>query len=104
MRPRRSRSGYKILQVVQDLQRGAQRIGGGNGVAAFAVDGQQEAADRRSGAVAVVQQRRPVGIAALRRVLAEGREHPPRLGQAGAGGLQGGRFGDGGGGIGQRGF
>ena len=75
---------HQILQVVQHLQRRAEPVRRGERlrVPAIAVQPQQHPPDRIGGAAAVVLQRRPVGVAPLRRVLLEGGEHQPRLRRA----------------------
>ena len=67
-----------ILQVVDDLQRRAQRVGGRPGRAVFAVHVEHEAADRHGRVAAIVHELVPVGVAQLGDVAA-GR---PRAGRA----------------------
>ena len=83
--------GGAVLQVVQHLQRGAERVGGGVGRGRLAVQVEHVAADRHRGQAAVIVQLVPARAAVLRRVLPEGVEQVERvaggdagLGQAGA--------------------
>ena len=63
-----------ILEMVEHLKRRAERIGGCVGVARFAVDVEDVAADRHGGDAAVVEQLVPGRVAALGGVLTEGDE------------------------------
>jgi hypothetical protein len=60
-----------ILQVIDDLQGGAERVVGRPGGAAFAMDVEHEAADRHGGIGAVADQVVPVAVAQLGYVHAE---------------------------------
>ena len=79
-RPRAGRRGRAaivlaaILQVVDHLQRRAQRVGGGPGRLVLAVHVEDEAADRRRREPAVIHQLGPIGVAGLAHVEAEGVE------------------------------
>ena len=80
-----------VLQMIEDLQRGAQRVRSRPGVAALAVQVEQLPADRRGGIAAIFHQIVPVAVAQLDRVLAERVQHvvamlsgDPGRGEAGA--------------------
>ena len=64
-----------VLQVVQHLQRGAQRVRSRPGVAALAVQVEQLAADRRGRIAAILHQIVPVAVAQLDRILAKRVQH-----------------------------
>ena len=68
-----------VLQVVQHLQRIAQRIGIRVELGALAVQIEQETADRRGGQRAVAEQILPVAIAKLGRIVLEGGEQVERV-------------------------
>jgi hypothetical protein len=78
----RSAVGHQILQVVQDLQTRAERIGGRIGRRILPMHPQQHAPDRVGGAGAVIFEFGPIRVAALGRVLAEGAEHGARFRRA----------------------
>jgi hypothetical protein len=61
-----------VLQVIEDLQGGAERVGGGIACRVLAMQIQQVAPDRVGGEAAVAEQFAPVGVAQLHRVLLEG--------------------------------
>ena len=64
-----------VLQMVQHLQRGAQRVRSRPSVAALAVQIEQLPADRRRRIAAILHQIVPVAVAQLDRVLAERAQH-----------------------------
>jgi hypothetical protein len=68
-----------ILQMIEHLERAAQRIGGGMGRRVLAVQIEHVAADRHRRIAAILQQRRPAFIALLRRILAEGAQQIARM-------------------------
>ena len=68
-----------ILQMIDDLQRGAQRIIGGPGVPAFAMHIQHEAAHRHRRIAAIIDQIVPIAIAQLGDVAAEGFQQIQRM-------------------------
>jgi hypothetical protein len=68
-----------ILQVIDDLQRGAERIIGGPQRAALAVDVEHVAPDRHGGVGAVADQVVPITVAQLGHVHAEGGEQILRM-------------------------
>ena len=63
---------HEVLEVVEDLQRRAQRVRRGVRARRLAVEAQQEAAHRVGRAAAIVDELRPVGVARFHRVLPEG--------------------------------
>jgi hypothetical protein len=92
--------GPQVLQVVEDLQGRAERIGWGVGRRILAVETQEEAPDGVGGAGAVAEKLGPIGIARLDGVLPEGveqeacfREPGPVVGRNG---VERRRFGQGG--------
>jgi hypothetical protein len=87
--------GLEVLEVVEDLEGGAERVGGRVRLGPLAVQAEQEAADGIGGAGAVMEKLGPIGVAGHRRVLPESVEHQARLREPGAvlgrGGVQRGR-------------
>ncbi len=69
----------QILQMVQHLERGAERVGGWMGLPALAMQGEHHSSDRVGGEAAVLRELVPARIAALGRVLAEGDEQVGRV-------------------------
>src|SRR5437870_5728352 len=67
--------GSTILQVVEHLQGGAQRVGSRPGGPAFAVQIEQLAADRRCRVAAILHQIVPVAVAQLGCIEAKRPEH-----------------------------
>ena len=65
--------------MIDDLQRGAQRVVGGHRPCDFAMQVEHEAADRRRRIAAVVHQLVPVGVAPLGDVAAEGFQQIERM-------------------------
>jgi hypothetical protein len=74
----------EVLEVVEELQGRAKRVGGCAGGLTLTVQAKEEAADRVGRPPAIGQQLVPVGVALLDHVLAEGGQEMPRLGEAGA--------------------
>ena len=68
-----------ILQMIVDLQAGAQRVGGRPGRGALAVDVEHEAADRHRRIAAIVDHLVPVLVAKLGDVHPEGDQHIERV-------------------------
>ena len=71
--------GAAILQMIDDLQRRAERVVGRPGRAALAMDIEHEAADRHRRIGAIVNQIVPIPIAALGDVHAKGRQQVLRM-------------------------
>ena len=67
--------GGAILQVIEHLQRGAERIGWRPGVAAFAMKIEQLPPDGRRRIAAIAHQIVPVAVAQLCRIEPEGMQH-----------------------------
>ncbi len=74
-----------VLQMVQHLQHGAERVGSRPGVAGFAVQIKHVAPDRHCRIAAVVEQFVPVGVAQLGGVAAEGDQQLAGMGGRHAG-------------------
>ena len=71
--------GGAVLQVIDDLQRGAQRVVGGPRRARLAMHVEHETADRHGRVAAVVHQVGPVAVAPLDHVHAEGGDEVARM-------------------------
>ena len=94
---------HQILQVVEDLQRGAKPVRGGvSGLARHTMQAQQHPAHRVGAAGAVMLQSGPIGIARLMRILAKRLEHQHGFFGADAARMHGSGLGEGGCWVSQR--